>query len=54
MAETNNLTTTISVDVKKYRIRVFKKALHQIGDPDFIRLLVNPTDMLVAIRAVDK
>ena len=54
MNEIQPLTTTISVDLKKFRIRVFKSALHQIGTPDFIQLLVNPDDMVVAIRAVDK
>ncbi len=54
MNESQSLSTTISIDVKKYRIRVFKSALHQIGTPEFIQLLVNPEDMMVAIRAVDK
>lgn len=44
----------ITVDLKKYRIRVHRAALHKIGDPSLIQLLVNPKEMVVAIRAVDK
>lgn len=54
MNESPTIPTTISLDLKKFRIRVFKSALHQIGDPEFIQLLVNPDEMVVAIRAVDK
>ena len=43
----------MSVDLKKHRIRFFKSALHQIGDPTYIQLLVNPANMAVAIKAVD-
>lgn len=46
--------TIMSVDLKKYRIRVHKAALHVLGDPKYIQLLVNPKDMAVAIRAVSK
>ncbi len=54
MADQNNIATTISVDLKKFRIRIYKSALHQIGDPSMIQLLVNPGELAVAIRAVDK
>ena len=53
LSEMPTPVTTISVDLKKYRIRVYKAALHQIGDPVHIQLLVNPEDMIVAIRAVE-
>ena len=39
----------ISLDMKKYRIRVHKAALHQIGDPEYIQFLVEPTAMIVGI-----
>ncbi len=48
------IATQMSVDVKKYRIRIFKSMLHEMGDPMNVQLLVNPNDMLVAIRSVEK
>ena len=45
------LSTSMTFDMRKYRIRVFKEALHQIGNPSYIQLLVNPKAMVVAIRA---
>lgn len=44
---------TISIDLKKNRIRVHKAMLHKLGDPKFIQLLVNPESRAVAIRCVD-
>ena len=45
---------TITIDMKKYRIRIFKTTLHLLGDPSYIQLLVNPTDGFVAIRSVER
>ena len=45
--------TSISVDLKKYRIRIFKNTIHLLGDPKHIQLLVSPSKMEVAIRAVE-
>ena len=33
MPDQYNVTPLISVDMKKYRIRVHKATLHQLGDP---------------------
>jgi len=49
-----NLNTQMSIDLKKYRIRVHKELLHLIGDPKYIQFLVNINSRLVAIRAVEK
>lgn len=49
----NNIAA-ISIDQKKGRIRVYKKTLHLLGDPDYIQLLVNPEDLFIAIRPVGK
>lgn len=54
MNEPSNLFTQISVDLKKFRIRVHKESLHLIGDPKYIQFLVNISSRLVAIRAVEK
>ncbi|MBR4766078.1 MAG: hypothetical protein IK085_04855 [Clostridia bacterium] len=43
----------ISFDLKKYRVRLYKAFLHELGDPLFIQLLVNPEKKLVAVRALD-
>lgn len=39
----------ISIDLRKYRIRIHKKTLHYIGDPEYILLLVNPDERTLAI-----
>ena len=46
--------TTISLDLKKYRIRIHKTTIHLLGDPKYIQLLVKPQSSQVAIRAVEK
>lgn len=54
MGESNLIPSVILVDFKKSRIRIRKSTLHQLGDPEHIQLLVDPTDRMVAIRAVDR
>lgn len=54
MNESNGLSTFISVDIKKYRIRLHKAMLHLLGDPPYVQLLVNPGDRIVAVRAITK
>jgi hypothetical protein len=46
----NTERPAISVDLKKYRIRIHRKTLHSIGDPDYVLLLVNPEERMLAIR----
>ena len=43
----------MSIDLKKYCIRIHKACLHLIGDPKYIQILVNLDDMAVVIRSVD-
>lgn len=50
----NENKVTLLVDLKKYRIRIHKSTLHLLGDPEYIQLLVNPSDMLVAIQSQEK
>lgn len=47
------MTEVITIDLKKYRIRIHKSSLHKIGDPGYIQLLVNPANKKVAIRALE-
>jgi len=43
---------SISVDMKKYRMRLHKSTLHLLGDPNYVQLLVSPDHSMVAIRSV--
>ena len=43
----------ISVDFRQNRVRVHKCTLHMLGDPDYIRLLINPENRLIAIQITD-
>lgn len=45
---------TLSVDLKKYRIRLHRVTYRLIGNPRYIQLLVNPKDKVVAVRGVNK
>lgn len=53
MSDPTNPAIVISVDLKKYRIRIHKSTLHLLGDPRYIQLLINPDSMSVAIRAIE-
>lgn len=53
MDEIINIPASISVDVKRFGIRIHRNCFKALGRPDYIQLLVNPEFMLVAIRAVD-
>jgi hypothetical protein len=44
----------IVIDQKKYRIRIYKRTLHMLGDPKFIQFLINPKDMAIVIRGADR
>ena len=54
MSDQNRSTVTISVDLKKYRIRIFKALIHQMGDANYVQLLVNPEEMAVALVFAEK
>ncbi len=49
MTENNLSRPAISVDLKKYRIRIHKNTLHSMGDPAYVLLLVNPEERTLAI-----
>ena len=53
MPDLAQLTTQISIDLKKYRIRVHKESLHLIGDPMYIQFLVNVDQSMLAILGMD-
>ena len=54
MCVTSDLPISISVDLKKYRLRIHKATLHLLGDPKFVQLLVSPDHSMVATRCVDQ
>ena len=54
MCKSGSLQTAMSIDMKKYRIRIHKESLRLIGNPDYIQLLVNVDRAQVAIRGLDR
>lgn len=48
-----SVNTTLSVDLKKYRVRLHKSFLHQMGDPEYVILLVNKDKRIIAVKAVE-
>jgi len=54
MTDQSTPSIRMSVDVKKYRIRIHKATLHKLGDPPYIQLLINPSSSVVALKAVKR
>jgi hypothetical protein len=54
MSDHNSPTVLLSVDMKKYRIRIHKATLHLLGDPPYIQLLINPASSIVALKSVSR
>lgn len=54
MTDNNIERPAISVDLKKYRIRIHKNTLHAIGNPNYILLLVNPEERTLAVLCSDR
>ena len=49
MMKSSKSKPAISLDFKKDRIRIYKRTLHSIGDPEYIQLLINPENHTLAI-----
>lgn len=45
---------TIVIDLRRNLIRIHKKTLHILNDPDYVQLLVNPEKKLIALRPTIK
>ncbi len=45
---------SISVDLKKYRLRIHRNTLNELSVPKFVQLMINPKDMVIAICGSDK
>jgi len=50
MNRQTSLKPVLCIDLKKNRIRIHKLTLHMLGDPEYIQLLVNPQNSMIAIR----
>lgn len=44
----------ITLDCKKPRLRIHKATIHQMGDPKYIQLMINPENRRIALRGVDR
>lgn len=54
MSEQTRQQVTISVDLKKYRIRIHRNTLALLGTPKYVQFLVSPQAMMLAIQGTDK
>ena len=45
---------SISLDLKKNRIRIHKQTLHALNDPGYILFLVNPEERVLGIKVCSK
>lgn len=51
MTETN---ISISIDLKKYRLRIHRSTLNALSVPQYVQLMINPEEMVIAIWGTDK
>lgn len=52
----NDNTPILVIDLKKNRLRIYKRTLHLLGDPKYVKFLVNPQNMHIVVipsRPVD-
>lgn len=45
---------TIVIDLKRNLIRIHRKTLHLLNDPEYVQLLVNPAKRIIALRPTIK
>jgi hypothetical protein len=48
------LKPAISVNLRKYLIRIHKDTLYSIGNPEYVLLLVNPNERTLAVLPSDR
>lgn len=53
MSDITGASAAITVDLKKYRIRIHKTVIHLLQDPAFLLLLVNPEDRSICVSCGD-
>ncbi len=54
MTEAGEARITMSIDLKKYRIRVHKQTLKALGSPSFVQLLFSPRRNAIVILSCEK
>lgn len=54
MIENNAQPAIMTIDCKKPRLRIYKATIHQLGDPKYIQLMINPESRLIALRGVEQ
>ena len=54
MVSKTSLSPVITIDFKRDRIRIHKRTLRFLGDPEYVLLLVNPEDHTIAIMRCDR
>lgn len=50
----NQQPISITVDMKKYRIRIHKNTLRALGNPERVQLLLHPTEPTIMVRCPQK
>lgn len=50
----NRTEVSLSIDMKKSRLRIHKTTLNQLGKVGYIQLLVNPNDKILAVRGSEQ
>ena len=48
------MTATLTLDMKKNRMRIHKQTLHLLNDPPYIYIWVNPKEKTIALCAGDE
>ena len=54
MSEIQDNRIILSIDLKKYRLRIYRTALKQLGNPAFIQLLISPKDNAIIIMGCEE
>ena len=48
------MTATLTLDMKKSRMRIHKQTLHLLNDPPYVYIWVNPKEKTIALCAGDE
>ena len=51
---TDSETVNLAIDLKYYRMRIYRTTLQDLGRPKYIQFLVNPMKKVIAIKPVAK
>ena len=54
MTDASPQPIVMTIDAKKPRLRIYKATIHQMDDPKYIQLMINPDSRLIALRGVDQ